>query len=146
MCACDRNEPRASYLFHTMMLTLHFYRVYPVINSSMGDIGGKDMSRLFRILEFFSLEIIGDLRPNFFLSSFHEGGGGKKYLLAHRFGQKYRRINFSSRGGMRTILTKGGGGGGGCTHTHTCAEHTRLHRSVFVRKRRSHSRHLLADC
>lgn len=65
------------------------------------------------------MEIIGDLRPNFFPSSFHEGGGeggGREKNVSLHFGQKYRRINFSSRRDANDSNRERGGEGGGA-HT-----------------------------
>lgn len=92
-----------------MMLTLHFYRVYPVINSSMGDRRGKEQPRSSGSLEFLRW------RNNWRFTSLQISlsFSGKIRLLARAalLWQKYRRINSSPRQDANDSSTDGGGGG-----------------------------------
>lgn len=102
-----------------MMLTLHFYRVYPVINSSMGDIGGKEPSRPFRS----GILLVGNnwRFTSKFLSLFVPRGGegreGEGRKMSPCTLDKNTVVLTSPLGGMRTILTGRGEGRGGGVHT-----------------------------
>lgn len=125
-----------------MMLTLHFYRVYPVINSSMGDRRGKERPRSSGFLEF--LRWRNNWRFTSLQISLSFSGKIRLVARAALLWQKYRRINSSSRQDANDSSTDGGGGGrrgGAYTRVHAapgCIE-------ALVRKRRSHSQHLLAQ-
>lgn len=125
-----------------MMLTLHFYRVYPVINSSMGDRRGKERPRSSGSLEF--LRWRNNWRFTSLQISLSFSGKIRLVARAALLWQKYRRINSSSRQDANDSSTDGGGGGrrgGAYTRVHAapgCIE-------ALVRKRRSHSQHLLAQ-
>lgn len=104
-----------------MMLTLHFYRVYPVINSSMEDRRGKERPRSSGSLEF--LRWRNNWRFTSLQISLSFSGKIRLVARAALLWQKYRRINSSSRQDANDSSTDGGGGGGEGAHTHACMQH-----------------------
>lgn len=129
-----------------MMLTLHFYRVYPVINSSMGDRRGKERPRSSGSLEFFFSfvgEIIGDLRRSKFLCR----SAGKYVLLRalHCF-DKNIVVLTPLPGRMRTILARTGEEGEERGRIHTRACSTGLHRSARSKAQVPFSTPACTDC
>lgn len=104
-----------------MMLTLHFYRVYPVINSSMGERRGKERPRSSGSLEF--LRWRNNWRFTSLQISLSFSGKIRLVARAALLWQKYRRINSSSRQDANDSSTDGGGGGGEGAHTHAWMQH-----------------------
>lgn len=104
-----------------MMLTLHFYRVYPVINSSMGERRGKERPRSSGSLEF--LRWRNNWRFTSLQISLSFNGKIRLVARAALLWQKYRRINSSSRQDANDSSADGGGGGGEGAHTHACMQH-----------------------